>query len=87
MKGMHIFRAGALEGEGIQGDCPLLKSRTRRVKKGLGEAGEKRGRGGEKRGEREGWREGGAGFLSNTPSKLTICLGNSCSTLEYSFTT
>lgn len=69
MKGMHIFRAGALEGEGIQGDCPLLKSRTLRVKKGLGEAGEKRGRGGRRGGrERGGGREGQAFFPTPPPN-------------------
>lgn len=69
MKGMHIFRAGALEGEGIQGDCLLLKSRTLRVKKGLGEAGEKSGRRGRRGGrERGGGREGQAFFPTPPPN-------------------
>ena len=38
---------------------------------------------------RETGAKGGKGRLSlpNTPSKLTICLGNGCSTLEYRLTT
>ena len=45
--------------------------------------------GGEAGGGRETGAKGGKGRLSlpNTPSKLTICLGNGCSTLEYRLTT
>ena len=74
------------------GDSPAQESRTRRVRKRPGAVGEQRegGAWGEKQEEgRETGAKGRKGRLSlpNTPSKLTICLGNGCSTLEYRLTT
>lgn len=97
MRGMHISRARAPKEEGGQWGQSTTEEQDSQGKE-VGEEGseeeesEKRGRLG-KKGERrekergEGVRERGAGSLSNTPSQPTIYLGNSCSTLECSFTT
>lgn len=67
------------QGEEVGEEGSEEKGRERAEKK----MRERRGR---ERGEKGG-RERAAGSLSNTPSKAIICLGNSSSTLEDSFTT